>query len=188
MKPMTKILPLCVAALALAATARTARATDLTVTGTATPGTDVYNYDYVFHVDGGGTSTGILGSVAIDNLYLDSDDLSPVSGITFLKNSAPTQDWLWLGNDTPTNYLQFFSFTDSLGVNDTLEAQFSSPASLFVPTGGHFTAGFDTANNQPYVVVNTVVAPTAVPEPGVLPLLGGMLIAGSLLLRRRARA
>lgn len=153
-----------------------AHAADLTLTATATPDGSLYDYDYQFHVS---------GAAAIDNLYLGSDDLSPVSGVTFKKNGAPTSDWLWLGNDTPTNYLQFFSTTDSLGDGATLEVQFSSPASLFRPTQDHFASGFDSGSRQSFTVAGSVVGPTAVPEPGVISLFGAALLGSSLLVRRR---
>jgi hypothetical protein len=158
------------------ALAASARAADLTVIASAQADGDLYDFDYLYQV---------TGTAAIDNLYLGSDDLSPVSDILFKKNGVLTTDWSWLGNDTPKNYLQFFSTTDSLSDRDTLEVMFSSPGALFVPTPGHVAGGYDSASGQSYTVAGTVVGPSAVPEPGVLSLLMGATVAGCGLRRRR---
>jgi hypothetical protein len=133
----------------------------LTVTGTATPDAGLYDYSYKFSVTGAGAN--------VDNIFLGSDDLSPLNVVLDV-NGSPTTDWSWLGNDTPENYLQFFDIAGTaLGNGDALDVTFSS---ALVPGKG-FALGVDSSTGGATNRVTGVTAPSSVvtPEPGSLLLL-----------------
>lgn len=165
------------AALATLALTAAAGAQTLTATSTVTPVGAFYNYDYVFSI------TGPAGT-AVDNLFLSSDDLSPVGPFSYLKNGAATSDWSFASNDTPNNYLDFFSASDSLRNGDSLDVKFTS---AYAPTPTGFANGYDTLNGR--YTANTVTGLAApVPEMSTAPLLalGGLWIGFAAYRRRRA--
>ncbi len=140
----------------------------LTVNATATPDAGLYDYSYQFSVTGAGAN--------VDNIFLGSDDLSPLN-VVLKVDGSPTTDWSWLGNDTPENYLQFFdTAATALGNGDALDVTFSS---ALVPGTG-FALGLDSSTGDATNTVTGVTAPASVvtPEPGSLLL----LIAGGALL------
>lgn len=143
-------------------------AATLGVTATETPSGGLYDYSYTFSVTGTGSG--------FDNVFLGSDDLSPLN-VQILLNGAATTDWSYLGNSTPENYLQFFSLSAApLGIGNSLNVSF---ASAFTP-GSQFAialnSGTDAASNE----VTGVLAPTAAPEPASAS--GIVLAAGVALL------
>lgn len=128
-------------------------------TVTQTPG--LFNYSYVFSVSGAGA--------AIDNIFLGSNDLSPLH-VVLKVDGSPTANWSWLGNDTPNNYLQFFDTAGgALGNGDALDVTFSSAFA----SGTMSAVGLDSATGAATNTVTGVNAPSAVPtpEPGSLCLL-----------------
>ena len=141
----------------------------LGVTATAVPSGSLYDYSYTFSVTGAGGG--------FDNIFLGSDDISPLN-VQLTLNGAPTSDWSYLGNDTPQTYLQFFSQSATmLAVGSDLGVTF---ASALNPVDDHFAIALNsitaTVSNQ----VNGVLAPTAgssIPEPASLTF---VLLAGSL--------
>ena len=135
-------------------------AATLAVAVNVTPAADLFNYSYQFSITGAGAS--------VDNIFLGSDDLSPVN-VALGVNGAPTTDWSWLGNDTPVNYLQFFDTNGTaLGAGDVLDVTFSSS---LAPRNTQFAQGLNSVNSGTTNIVSGVVAPTAAPEPGSLFLL-----------------
>ena len=149
------LLPLCLTALACFLPAGAAT---LNVAANATASGSLYSYSYNFSITGTGLS--------VDNLFLGSDDLSPLN-VAFTFDGATTSNWSWLGNDTPQNYLQFFSSNGgTLAAGDTLSVTFLS---AFAPGSSHFAEGLNSATGATSNVVTGVLAPTAasaVPEPG----------------------
>jgi hypothetical protein len=78
-------------------------------------------------------------------------------------NGAPTADWSYLGNDTPENYLQFFSLSSTaLAAGGSLQVTFDS---IFAPSGTEFAVALNSATSQVSNQVNNVTAPGAVPTP-----------------------
>ncbi len=172
---MKTILALAGAALALASAAG---AQTLSVTNTVTQSSGLYNYDYVFSFTGPASA-----GTSVANLYLTTDDLSPVGPFTFAKDGATTTDWSFASNDTPYNYLQFFSATDSLTNGDSLEVKF---ASAFAPSINNSVTGFDGSTGNYTNTITGVSAP--VPEASTAPLLvlGGLGLGFAAYRRRRA--
>ena len=126
----------------------------LSVTGNETFSGGLYDYSYQFSLAGLGPG--------VDTLFLGSDDLSPLF-LAISLNGTPASDWSWLGNDTPQNYLEFFSTDGStLSSSDTLGVTF---ASELAPSVSHFAVGLDSSIGAVTNTVNDVLAPTAVPEP-----------------------
>ena len=171
-------------AILLAAVGANAQTLSLASAPTVTLTNGLYNYSYLFNV------TGPAGT-AITDIFLSADDLAPLN-LTISKNNAPAPAWSLLSNDTPYSYLDFNSLDasgnalDSLTSGDQLRISFSDSAANFVPLTGHFAAAYDATSGGYSARVTGLVAPSAVPEPGVAPLLAGLLAAGSgLLLRRR---
>lgn len=141
----------------------------LSVQATATPVGGLYNYSYQFSIGGSGAS--------VDNIYLGSADLSPLNVVIDI-NGTPASAWSWLGNDTPQNYLQFFTLSGPpLGSGDVLDVTFSS---VLGQGTTNFAVGLDSATGSATNTVTGVLAPSATvaPEPGSLVLIfsGGMLI------------
>ena len=158
-------LSLCLTALAILPSATAAT---LNVAANATPSGSLYAYSYNFSLTGTGAG--------IDNLFLGSDDLSPLN-VAFTLNGATTNNWSWLGNDTPQNYLQFFSLSGStLSVGDSLRVTFTS---AFAPASSRFAEGLNSSSGAATNVVTGVLAPTAVPEPASFVLFLLALAAGS---------
>ena len=129
-------------------------AATLVVASSAAQAGSLYNYTYTFSISGSG--------LALDNIFLGSDDLSPLNvALTFDGN--PAVNWSWLGNDTPQNYLDFFNTANgTLGLGDTLRVTFTS---AFAPSAGHFAEGLNSSTGDTSNIVTSVTAPTAVPEP-----------------------
>jgi hypothetical protein len=148
----------------------------LNVASSATPNGSLYNYSYTFSVTGTGGG--------FDNIFLGSDDLSPLN-VQLSLNGAPTVDWSYLGNDTPQNYLQFFSLSSTpLAVGNNLLVTFSS---ILHPGNTHFAVALNSGTNTTSNQVTGVTAPTAVPEPGsAAMLLTAGLAAMCLLVKRLA--
>jgi hypothetical protein len=134
----------------------------LSVASTVTPVAGLYNYTYQFSITGQGAS--------VDDIYLGSADLSPMNVVLDI-NGSPAAAWSWLGNDTPQDYLQFFTSSGpALGGGDVLDVTFSS---VFAPGTAHFAVGLDSLTGATNTVTG-VLAPggaAAVPEPGSLVLL-----------------
>jgi hypothetical protein len=153
----------------------------LSVSVTATPDASLFDYTYIFSVAGAGAR--------IDNIFLGSDDLSPVS-VVLRVNGNPTVDWSWLGNDTPQNYLQFFDTSGtSLGNGDALDVTFSSH---LASQTSHFAVALDSSTGQTTNMATGLAAPSAAaPEPGSLLLFGSafaILFIGAAVCRiRRAK-
>lgn len=166
------------AALAALALTSAAGAQTLTATSTVTPAGAFYNYDYVFSLTG---PAGAGTSAA--NLYLTSGDLSPVGPFTFTKDGAATSNWTYTSNDTPYNYLQFFSTSDSLTNGGSLEVKFTS---AFAPSATDSATGLDDSTGNYTNTVSGLAAP--VPEMSTAPLLalGGLWIGFAAYRRRRA--
>ncbi len=148
----------------------------LTVSATETPDAGLYDYSYRFSVTGAGAS--------VDNIFLGSDDLSPLNVVLKVDGSA-TADWSWLGSDTPENYLQFFdTAATALGNGDELDVTFSS---ALVP-GTSFALGLESSTGDATNTVTGVTAPSSAvvtPEPGsFLLLISGLAL---LLVARRCR-
>jgi hypothetical protein len=170
---LTFLTSVCLAALlqVMPATAAT-----LSVAASATPDASLYDYSYTFSVTGSGS---------IDNVFLGSDDLSPLS-VAIKVDGAATTDWSWLGNDTPSNYLQFFNTAGgSLSAGDSLDVTFSS---MFAPGSHEFAIGENSTSGVATNEVAPLLGPMAVtaPEPASF---GLLLIAASagmgMLLRRK---
>lgn len=140
----------------------------LSVEATATPVAGLYNYSYQFSIAGSGAS--------VENVYLGSNDLSPVNVVIDV-NGSPAGAWSWLGNDTPQNYLQFFTLSGpALGSGDILDVTFSS---TLAPETGNFAVGLDSSTGGATNTVTGVLAPSAaaVPEPSsVVLVLSGILL------------
>jgi hypothetical protein len=133
-----------------------ALADTLTVSAAATPDAGLYDYTYTFAIIGAGLS--------VDNLFLGSNDLSPLN-VTLKVDGTPAANWSWLGNDTPQNYLQFFSTDGSvLTDGDNLGVTFSS---AFAPSATQFAIGLDSSTNATSNQVTGVIGPSVVgiPEP-----------------------
>jgi hypothetical protein len=112
-----------------------AAAATLSTTATAVPDSTpgVYDYSYAFSVSGSG---------GLDNVFLGSDDLSPLK-VTIKFDGAAMADWSWLGNDTPSNDLQFFNTNGGfLAAGDTLDLTFTSS---FGPALGQYAVGENSA-------------------------------------------
>lgn len=134
----------------------------LAVTASATPAAGLYDYAYQFSITGTGA--------AVDNIFLGSNDLSPLN-VVLKVDGSPTSDWSWLGNDTPQNYLQFFDTSGtSLGNGDVLDVTF---VSQLAPGSTSFALGLDSSTGGSTNTVTGLLAPTSVatPEPGSLLLL-----------------
>jgi hypothetical protein len=139
-----------------------AQGSTLSVTSSVSAAASFYDYSYDFTVSGAGKG--------FDNIFLGSNDLSPLNVVIHL-NGAPTADWSYLGNDTPENYLQFFSLSSTaLAAGGTLEVTFDS---IFAPSSTEFAVALNSATSQTSNQVNNVTAPGAVPtpEPATLSLL-----------------
>ena len=150
--------------------ATSAQAVSISVSATATPNGGFFDYAYSFLV-GEGTST-----TAVDNVFLGSDDLSPLN-VSIMKNSRAAPEWLFLGNDSPDSYLQFFTSTDTLANGDRLAVSF---ASAVAPSSTQFVVGLESATGLTTNTVTGVLAPSvipAVPEPENIVLLAIGLVA-----------
>ena len=90
------------AALGMALIVGRAGAQTLTVTDSVNLNLGIYTYTYAFRVTGDANSP----TPAVTDIFLGSDDLSPLNTI-ITRNNAPTSAWTFLGNSTPYNYLQF---------------------------------------------------------------------------------
>gem|GEM_PF-2415955 len=135
-----------------------AHAATLNVTGTAAPDAGLYDYAYTFSITGSG--------LALDNLFLGSDDLSPLNVMLKLDGSNAV-NWSWLGNNSPQNYLQFFSTNGgTISSADTFQVTFQS---ALAPAATHFAVGLDSATGVISNTVTGLTAPTvssaATPEP-----------------------
>ena len=134
----------------------------LAVNATATPDAGLYDYSYQFSITGAGAN--------VDNIFLGSDDLSPLN-VALDVDGSPTSDWSWLGNDTPENYLQFFDTAGTaLGNGDVLVVNFTSA----LAPGAGFAVGLDSSTADSTNTVTGVTAPSSAaptPEPGSLLLL-----------------
>ncbi len=140
----------------------------LNVSASATSSAGLYSYSYTFNITGTGSG--------FDNIFLGSDDLSPLN-LQMTLNGAGTSDWSYLGNDTPQNYLQFYSQSNTpLGIGSNLGVSFLSS---FRPANSHFAIGLNSATNSQSNQVTGVLAPTAVPEPASA---AGVLLAACLAL------
>jgi hypothetical protein len=168
---LTFLTTICCLALLQAAPAMAAT---LSVTASATPDAGLYDYSYALSVSGAGS---------LDNIFLGSDDLSPLNvAITF--DGAATTNWSWLGNDTPSNYLQFFNTSGGfLSTGDTLDVTFTS---AFAPRAGGFAVGENSGTGSVSNEVTGLLGPTAAPEPASLGLFLIAFGAGTgMVLRRR---
>ena len=150
-------------------------AASLGVTASATHTGGLYDYSYVFTISGTGLS--------VDTLFLGSDDLSPLN-VAFIFDGNTSTNWSWLGNDTPQNYLEFFSTNAStLSAGDTLDVTF---ASALAPASGHFAIGLNSGTSATSNEVTGVLAPTAVPEAATYSMLGlGLALVGLVRFRSR---
>ena len=155
-----------------------AAASTLSVVSSETKVAGLYDYSYSFSVSGAGHG--------FDNIFLGSNDLSPLNLVIQLNGTA-TVDWSYLGNDTPENYVQFFSESSTaLVAGETLHVTF---ASTFAPAATEFAVALNSATNQASNQVNNVTAPGAVPTPepsssGLL-LISLFVVAAVLSVRRR---
>ena len=150
--------------------ATSAHAVSISVTAAAMPNGGLFDYAYSFLVGEGSSTT------AIDNVFLGSDDLSPLH-VSITKNSRAAPEWLFLGNDSPADYLQFFTSTDALANGDRLGVSF---ASTVAPMNDQFVVGLDSATGLSTHTVDGVLAPSvisAVPEPENVVLLAIGLVA-----------
>lgn len=178
------------AALGMALIVGRAGAQTLTVTDSVSLNQGVYTYTYAFRVTGDPGSP----TPAVTDLFLGSDDLSPLNTV-ITRNNAPTSAWTFLGNSAPYNYLQFTNLggADSLGNGDELEVTFEDASSLFQPDTTHFVQAYDinaAAGAGGYTAsVSNVFGPTAnpVPEPGALSLVGAIAMVGAGWLGRRRK-
>jgi hypothetical protein len=152
-------------------------AATLSATASVTPDAGLYDYSYAFSVTGSGS---------IDNVFLGGDDLSPLN-VAIKFDGATTANWLWLGNDTPSNYLQFFN-TDggSLSAGDTLGVTFTS---IFAPGSHGYAIGENSTSGATTNEVTSLLGPMAVsaPEPASLGLLLIALGAGTGMVLRRKK-
>ncbi len=146
-------------------------------TDTATYAGGIYSYDYVFQFNNSGGGS----PVTVANIYLSSGDLSPAD-LVYKKNGAVSGDWSLA---TVGNYLVFGSATDSLSNGDTLQVTFDDSASSYIPTANSSAIAADVNFNNFTPFATGLIGPTAVPEPGAVAMLSGVLIAGAGLLRRR---
>ena len=160
----TKLMLFCLTAITSVVPAFSAT---LAVTANTSSSGVLHSYAYNFSVTGAG--------LGFDNLFLGSDDLSPLN-VAFTFDGATTTNWSWLGNDTPLSYLQFFSLNGSaLSAGDTLGVTFTS---AFTPASNHFAEGLNSSTSAVSNAVTGVLAPTAVPEPGSFPMLLVGILAG----------
>jgi hypothetical protein len=155
----------------------------LSVSVSVTPDANLFDYTYIFSVAGAGAR--------IDNVFLGSDDISPLS-VVLKVNGSPTVDWSWLGNDTPQNYLQFFDTRGtSLGNGDALDVTFSSH---LASQSSHFAVGLNSSTGQTTNMATGLAAPSAAaPEPGSLLLFGSAFAiflcwGGGLSIRRAPKS
>ena len=126
----------------------------------------LYQYTYSFNITGTGAG--------FDNIFLGSADLSPLN-VKLSVNGAATTDWSYLGNDTPQNYLQFYSQSSTaLGVGSSLGVSF---ASSFAPSSSMFAIALNSATGATSNEVTGVLAPTAAPEPASA---AGIVLAAGL--------
>ena len=134
----------------------------LNVADTVTQQNGLYNYSYQFSITGTG--------LTLDNVFLGSDDLSPLS-VAFTFDGAATSNWSWLGNGTPRNYLQFFSTNGGfISSGDVLGVMFLS---AIAPGSSQFAIGLNSSTSATSNQITGVTAPTAissVPEPAALKL------------------
>ena len=167
---------LITAALSLLTLASAAGAQTFSVTAGVTPVNGLYNYDYLFSL------TGLVSAGAsVSNLYLTSGDLSPLGPFTFAKDGAAAPSWTFTSNDTPYNYLQFYSASDSLTNGDTMEVKFTS---AYAPSATGSATGLDDSTGNFTNTVTGLAAP--VPEMNTAPLLAlGALWLGFAAYRRR---
>jgi hypothetical protein len=153
-----------------------ATAATLSATASVTPDAGLYDYSYAFSVTGSGS---------VDNVFLGSDDLSPLN-IAIKFDGATTADWSWLGNDTPSNYLQFFNQNGgSLSAGDTLDVTFTS---AFAPGSGEYAIGENSLNSATTNEVAGLLGPmpATAPEPASFGLfLIAVSAATGMLLRRK---
>jgi hypothetical protein len=170
---LTFITTVCLAALLQVLPAQAAT---LSASATATPDAGLYDYSYAFSVTGSGS---------LDNVFLGSDDLSPLN-VVIKFDGATTGDWSWLGNDTPSNYLQFFNIAGgSLAAGDTLDVTFTS---AFGPASGQYAVGEDSVTSSVSNEVTGLLGPTSAPEPASLGLFLIAFGAGTgMVLRRRKK-
>lgn len=167
---------LLIAALAALALAPAAGAQTLSVTASVTPASGFYNYDYLFSLAGP-----VGAGTSVSNLYLTSGDLSPLGPLMFAKDGAAAPSWTFASNDTPYNYLQFYSLSDSLLNGDTMEVKFTS---AFAPAPTGSVTGLDDSTGNYTNTVAGIAAP--VPEMSTAPLLAlGALWLGFVAFRRR---
>ncbi len=146
-----------------------AQGSTLSVSSSASAAGAFYDYTYTFTVSGAGSG--------FDNIFLGSNDLSPLN-VKILLNSAPTADWSYLGNDTPENYLQFFSESATpLTAGESLDVSFES---IFAPAATEFAIALNSTTSGVSNKVNNVTAPGSVPTPE--PATGGVLVVASILL------
>ena len=139
----------------------------------------IYSYDYVFQFNN--TTGG--APVTVANIYLSSDDLSPAD-LTYKKDGVVSNDWSFA---TAGNYLVFGSATDSLGNGDMLEVTFDDSAADYVPKVGAIAVATDVNFSAFTPRVANLISPSAVPEPGGIALVSGMLVGGVGLARPRRR-
>ena len=93
-------------------------------------------------------------------------------------NGTATSDWSYLGNDTPENYLQFFSQSGTpLAVGSSLDVSFTSS---FAPEPTQFSIASNSITGDASNEVLSVLAPTTAPEPASAT--GIVLAAGVALL------
>jgi hypothetical protein len=153
-----------------------AAAATLSAAASVTPDAGLYDYSYTFSVTGSGS---------IDNVFLGSDDLSPLN-VAIMFDGATTTDWSWLGNDTPSNYLQFFNANGgSLSAGETLGVTFTS---IFAPGSHEFAIGEDSTSGTTTNELTPLLGPMAVtaPEPASFGLfLIAVSVGTGMVLRRR---
>ncbi len=146
------------------------QAANLTATATVTPDNGNFDYSYQFTISGGN----------VDNIFLGSNDLSPLNLTIQVDNSLAT-NWSWLGNDTPQNYLQFFSTDGSSLTDDVLGVTFTSP---FAP-GSQFAVGEYSADSSTTNTITGLGGPTSIPEPANFGIFGLALLGTGFVLRRK---
>ncbi len=95
-----------------------------------------YDYTYLVSISGTGLS--------VDNIFVGSDDLSPLN-VAFKFNNAATADWSWFSDNTPENYIDFYNTAGgTLGSADTLKITFSS---FLAPAASHFAVGENSSTS-----------------------------------------
>ena len=152
-----------------------AGAASLTVSANATKVGSLYDYSYMFSLTGTGAG--------FNNIFLGSGDISPFN-VAFQFDGASTTSWSWLGNDTPQNYLQFFSTASTLSPGDTLAVTF---ASALAPASTHFAIAVNSGTSAMSNEVTGVLAPTPAPEPMTCALAALGLIAAGFVRRRASK-